>query len=165
MRLFILAALALCLASTASAQITLQQAQDEADAWMTPRLGDWSTKFQSCFATDPTLKTCHPNPSSTVLPNTAPTDSALATVTNDDPGTFVTGCGGCYEDRNRWVDAAVDIPAMSPCQLRANTLKSTVGTGPEIVCRFSYDGALWEKGYALFGIATGFDWRLIEVIP
>jgi hypothetical protein len=163
MRSIKLALLLLLLPVVASAQITLQEAQDEADAWINPRIPDLTTDFEGCVATNP-LSDCHPTWSSTVLPNTAPTDSALATVTNDDPGPFVTGCGGCYDDTQQtWVISGVDIPATSPVQMRTNTYQAISGTGVQAAFRFSYDGTIWERGVGMFGPAPDEDWR--EVLP
>ena len=150
-------------APSAQAAITLVEAQAEADAWMTPRLAGWATEFAACAASD--LSKCHPTWSSTVLPNTPPSASALATVTNDDPGPFVGSvCGDCYDDtRNTWVISGADIPGTSPVQLQTSTFKGPGGVGIQIVARIKYDGVIWAQGYSLFGIAPEFGWR--EVVP
>ncbi len=164
----LLAALALVAvtAAPASAAITLQEAQDEFDAWVAPRLPGLTADFEACVATK-ALRDCHPTWSSTVLPNTKPADSALATVTNNDPGPFVSSiCGDCFDDtKDTWVIAGVDIPATSPGQLRTNSFKSGVGVGIQLTGRVQYDGTIWEKGYGLFGIAEGFGWREVVVGP
>lgn len=166
MRTLLLAALALALAGPASA-ITLQEAQAEAEAWINPRLADWTTDFQNCVATN-ALSNCHPTWSSTVLPNTVAADANLQTVTNDDPGPFAsTVCGDCYDDsRDTWVLSNVDIPATSPVQLRTNTYVNQSGQGVQIAFRFSYEGTIYERGYGLFGPApSDSDWREITAGP
>lgn len=165
MRKLILAAFFVALvAPGAQAAITLQEAQDEFDAWVAPRLPGLTTDFETCVATKP-LSDCHPTWSSTVLPNTDPSDSALATVTNDDPGPFVGSvCGDCYDDtRETWVIAGVDIPGTSPGQLRTNSYgpDGAGEVGIQFAGRISYDGEIWEKGYSMFGIAPDADWRLV----
>lgn len=162
-RILLILALVAVTAVSASAAITLEEAQDEFDAWVSPRLPSLIADFENCVATKP-LSDCHPTWSSTVVPNTAPSDSALATVTNNDPGPFVESvCGDCYDDtKGTWVIAGVDIPATSPGQLRTNSYKSSVGVGIQLAGRIQYDGVIWEKGYGLFGIAPDSAWR--EVI-
>ena len=166
MRTLLAILVVLALPVVAQAQITLQEAQDEADAYMAPRLGDWTTEFQACVAGGE-LSDCHPVGSSTVLPNTDPLDSALATVTNDDPGPFVASvCGDCFDDtRNTWVIAGVDIQVSTPVQLQANSYKNVSGEGIQIVSRIQYDGAIFERGYGLFGPAPDADWAEVETIP
>ena len=160
----ILVAFALVLtASFAQAQITLGQAQAEAEAWITPRLPDPTTDFSDCVAAK-SLAECHPTWSATTLPNTDPGDSALATVTNDDPGVFAPNvCDpNCYDDtRETWALAEVDVPGTSPVQLRTNSFSGLGGTGIQVAMRIQYDGVIWEKGYGLFGIAPDSDWAQI----
>lgn len=148
----------------AQAQITLVQAQAEADAWMDTQEAGLTTDFQNCVAVNP-LSLCHPTWSATVLPDTAPTDSALATVTNDDPGVFSPNvCDpACYDDtKDTWVLSGVDVPATSPVQLRTNTFKGSGGIGIQVAYRIQYDGAIYEKGRGLFGPASDTDWMLVE---
>ncbi len=150
----------LFLAASSAQAITLPQAQAEGDAWVAPRLLELTTDFETCVASKP-LRSCHPTWSSTVLPNTTAASPSLAIVTNNDPGPFVTGCGGCFDDTSgTWVIAGVDIPATSPVQFRANSLKSKLGVGIQLVVRIQFEGVIHEKGYGLFGIATDFDWRV-----
>ena len=154
-------------AAPAGAQITLGEAQAEAEAWITPRLPDLTTDFANCVATKD-LSDCHPTWSSTVLPNTDPLDSTLATVTNDDPGVFAPNvCDlNCYDDtRGTWVISGVDVPGTSPVQLRTNSFVSLSGTGIQAAIRISYDGAIWEKGYGMFGPAPDTDWAEVLEVP
>jgi|GEM_PF-2510302 len=151
------------MAAPASAQITLVQAQAEADAWMDTQEASLTTDFQACVASNP-LRLCHPTWSSTVLPNTDPSDSALATVTHDDPGPFVGSvCGDCYDDtRDTWVLSGVDLPATGPVQLRTNTFKNSGGEGVQVAYRIQYDGVVYEKARGLFGPAPDKGWTALE---
>jgi len=146
----------------ASAQITLTEAQAEADAWMDTMEASLTSDFEACVAGNP-LRLCHPTWSSTTLPNTDPSDSALATVTNDDPGPFVQSvCGNCYDDtRDTWVLSGVDVPGTSPVQLRTNTFKNAYGEGVQVAYRIQYDGVIYEKARGLFGPAPDTDWAVV----
>jgi hypothetical protein len=164
-----LMALALALVATgAEAQITLGETQAEVDAWAAPRLGDWGTAFADCVAAQQ-LNQCHPAPSSTVLPNTAPTDSSAAVVTNNDPGVFAPNiCDpNCYDDtRGTWAAAFVDIPATGPAQLQANSFEAPGGAiSIQLITRIQYDGTIYERAYSVVGSAPTFGWQEVPSTP
>lgn len=161
MRKSLLAAFAFLIAVPASA-MTLEEAKTEANAWVASRIGDLATEFQACADVD--LSKCHPLWSASVLPNTSSANSALATVTNDDPGIFrQTGCGDCWDDTvGTWEIAGVDIPRDTPIRLRANSYGNGPSAGIQLVGQFSFNGVVYEKAWTVTNGAPSYDWREVE---
>lgn len=147
--------------SSASAQITLQEAQAEADTWVSTRWTTIKDRVKTCVTEgDPSL--CHTAWAATTTPNTAPTDSALATVTLDDPGRLVTGpCDTCYTGEGTFAAAGISIPATAPLNAKINIGKSTSGRGEQLVIEIQYDGEKYWKAWG-DAILPGFDWRVLE---
>ncbi len=162
----LLAALALVAvtAAPASAAITLAQAKSEAVAWVTARQTVILDRIIACIA-EGTPRLCHTAYAASTLPNTAPTDNVLATVTLDDPGRQVTGaCSTCFLDVGKFSQAGISIPATAPLNAKINIARSKAGWGAQLVVRIQYDGTLYERGFGR-GIFAGFAWREVIAGP
>lgn len=162
MRLPLKAAFALLLLPTvAQAQITLQQATQQAHDWVIARQDAILNRVEECITENPRL--CHTAWAASVIPNTLPSASELATVTLDDPGRLAsTSCGDCYIDEGKFAQAGINIPATAPVNAKLNIAGPTdQGWGVQLVIRIRYDGVLYERGYGR-GIFDGFAWRVVE---
>lgn len=161
MRNFILSMFVLALAAPAHA-ITAAQAAAEAEAWVASRQDVILDRVITCITEgDPSL--CHTAWAASITPNTAPTDSALATVTLDDPGRLlVTGCGTCYDPtQGTFAEAGIAIPATAPINAKLNVARGPGGWGAQLVIRIRFNLVLYERAYGK-GIFDGFDWREVE---
>lgn len=160
MKTFYALLLALLVAGPASA-ITANQAKAEAEAWVAARQDVILDRVITCI-TDGDPRLCHTAWAASVTPNTAPADSALATVTLDDPGRLVsTSCGQCYIDEGNFSQAGINIPATAPVNAKINIARGPGGWGAQLVIRVRYDGVLYERGYGK-GIFDGFGWQAVE---
>jgi hypothetical protein len=146
------------LASPAAAQITLQEAQAEAHQWIIARQDTILDRIQTCIV-EGNPRVCHTAFAASVTANTDPSDSALATITLDDPGQPVsTLCGDCFDPtKGTFAIAGIAIPATAPVNARVDIARSKQGWGVQVVIRIRYDGVLYERGYAR-GILEGFPW-------
>jgi hypothetical protein len=160
MRKLFLIALLVAFPAAAEAQITLQQARDEAHAWIVARKDAIIARVQACVDEgDPRL--CHTAWAASAMCNTLPTDSQLCTITLDDPGRYVTGpCDSCFTGEGQFADAGISIPATAPVNAKLNIFKRAVSwkDGVQLVVRFMYDGTIQERAYGT-GIAPSYGWR------
>ena len=160
MRLSLPAAFAFLLMAQSAWAITLQEAQTEAHNWIVARQDAILDRVETCIGENP--RKCHTAWAATTTPNTAPTDSQLATVTLDDPGRlYSTSCGNCYVDEGTFAQAGINIPATAPINAKLNIARNKQGWGVQLVIRIRYDGVLYERGYGR-GIFEGFAWRQVE---
>ena len=162
MRRILLALCFVLIAPHASWAISAAQARAEAEAWVAARQDVILDRVITCITEgDPSL--CHTAWAASVTPNTAPADSALATVTLDDPGRqVVTSCGTCFVPSDgTFAAAGIAIPATAPVNAKLNVARGPGGWGAQLVIRVRYDGVLYERGYGK-GIFNGFDWRAVE---
>lgn len=141
--------------------LTLEEAQADAHAWVVARRDAISTRVFGCID-EGNPRLCHTAWAASTTPNTAPTDSNLATVMLDDPGRLVTGpCDSCYLPEGRFSDAGISIPASAPVNAKINIAKNKSGWGVQLVIRIQYDGTIYERGYGR-GIFDGFAWREVN---
>lgn len=162
----LLAALLAVLPVGARAQVTLQEARDEAHAWIVARKDAITTRVQACVD-EGNPRLCHTAWAASTMCNTLPTDSGLCTVTLDDPGRHVTGlCDSCFTGEGQFADAGISIPATAPVNAKLSIYKrtSTWKDGVQLVVRFQYDGTLQERAYGT-GIAPSFGWREVTAGP
>jgi len=153
----------LLIAGPASAQITLEEAQAEAEAWVVARWDAIKDRVKECLNEPGGPEKCHTAWAATTTENTDPADSALATCTLDDPGTFAnTDCGSCYTGLQTFALAGITVPATAPLNATINIAKSTTGRGEQLIVEIQYDGVLWQRGWG-DAILPGFDW--VEVVP
>lgn len=171
MRIGILSVLALVLfAGSAEAQLTLQDAQNEADAWVAAREGVIRDRVRACLQTanqegrEPTE--CHTAWAAGAFCNNTSALSSLCDLTLDDPGQpRSTVCGNCFDGQQTFAQAGINIPATAPVNAKINISKAPGGArGEQFVYRIQYDGQIWEKG---MGDQTygSFDWRQVESTP
>lgn len=149
-----------------SIAITLEEAQSEAHTWTVTRQDAIQNRVDDCIA-EGNPRICHTAWAASVLPNTAPADSALATVTLDDPGRYMTTpCGDCYDSNSgTFALAGISIPATAPLNAKINIAGSESQTwGVQLVIRIQFDGTVYERGYGR-GIFSGFAWRELETGP
>ena len=170
----ILIVLAVLFAAHTVEAITLQEAAAEAHNWVMSRANVIQNRVEACIAEgDPRL--CHTAWAASETPNTAPSDSALATVTLDDPGRrHVDGCGNvCFSGTGRFADAGINIPATAPVNAKLNIAgagpgirdeeSGTFNWGVQLVIRIKYNGKLYERGYGR-GFLESFGWREVETL-
>ena len=154
-----LAVLALLAASTlASADVTLNQSLTQAEGWVVARQAAILNEVEACISRG-TPRLCHTAWAASVLPNTAPTDNSLATVTLDDPGRL-DPCGLPTEE-GTYATAKITIPATAPLNAKLNIAKGPGGWGAQLVVRIQYDGVVYERAWGR-GIFAGFAWRSVE---
>jgi hypothetical protein len=164
--------LALCfvlIAPQATWAITANEARAEAEAWIIARKDVILDRVTTCIqesTANPKGSECHTAWAASVTPNTASIDSALATVTLDDPGRItVDACANeCATGIGTFAGAGIAIPATAPVNAKINVAKGPGGWGAQVVIRVRYDTVLYERAYGV-GIFDGFDWREVEEIP
>ena len=144
---------ALMLVPTLSHAITPAQAKAEAEAWVLSRQEAILDRVMTCITENPYL--CHTAWAASTTPNTAPSDSALATVTLDDPGRLDV-CGAPTGE-GTFSAAGIAIPATAPINAKLNIAKGPGGWGAQLVIEVKYDGVLYQRAYGR-GIFEGFDW-------
>jgi len=166
----LLAAFVLLIATSANA-ITLEEAQQAAHQWVVARQDVIMNRVEDCI-TEGNPRPCHTGWAASVVPNTAPADSSLATVTLDDPGHIqVTCCGTCPLGTGSFAQAGIAIPATAPLNAKLDIAGSGPGVrdpetgtfnwGVQLRIRIRYDGILYERGYGK-GFFSGFPWREVE---
>jgi len=164
MRILKLTVLAVFLTVPASA-ITLGEATTEAHQWVLARQEAILDRVETCIVestSKPKASECHPAWVASVLPNTDPADSQLATVTFDDPGRRAsTVCGDCFTGQGTYAQAGINIPATGPLNAKLNVSKAPAGWGVQLVIRIMYDGTIYERGYGR-GVFAGFTWREVS---
>jgi len=147
-------------AGTAQA-ITLEEAQDQASAWVEARKEVINDRVMACIS-EGNPRLCHTAWAASVLPNTDPLDAQLATVTLDDPGRYVSGpCASCFTGEGTFAAAGIAIPGTAPMNAKINIQRAPNGWGVQLVVRVQYDGTIYEKGYGR-GTFSGFAWHAVE---
>ena len=162
MKRWFIAAILLAMSVPAGAQISFEDATGQAESWVLAHSDVILDRIAACLSEgDPRL--CHTGWAASVTPNTDPLDSALATVTLDDPGRFLTTpCGSCFDSsRGTFAEAGIAIPATAPLNAKINIANLNGVWGIQLAIRIRYDGVLLERAWGR-GLLTNEPWHVVD---